>query len=119
GASGFLLKDTSSEELGAAIRAVHAGDAVLAPRVTSTLVKFVVRTPAADGHGALAGLTPREREVLRRIVEGASNEDIATTLFMTGNTVKTHIKSILSKLALPDRVHVVIWAYERGLVDAI
>ncbi|MFE6965921.1 response regulator [Agromyces sp. NPDC057679] len=117
GASGFLTKDASAEELAAAIRAVHAGDATLAPRATASLVDFVAKAPAApDPEALLAPLTARERDVLAELVVGASNDEIAERLYLTGNTVKTHVKAILAKLELPDRVHVVIWAYERGLV---
>lgn len=117
GASGFLTKDASAEELASAIRAVHAGDASLAPRATASLVDFVARAPAApDAEALLAPLTGRERDVLAELVVGASNDEIAERLYLTGNTVKTHVKAILAKLELPDRVHVVIWAYEHGLV---
>jgi DNA-binding NarL/FixJ family response regulator len=120
GASGFLTKDTSSDELAAAIRAVHAGDAVLAPRATASLVDFVARVPEPiDADLLLAPFTPRERDVLMLIMTGASNETIAERLYMTGNTVKTHIKAILAKLGLPDRVHVVIWGFENGLVGRV
>lgn len=116
GASGFLTKDASAEELAAAIRSVHGGDAMLAPRATASLLEFVARAPASgDAEALLAPLTAREREVLAELVTGASNDDIAARLYLTGNTVKTHIKAILAKLGLPDRVHVVIWAYEHGL----
>ncbi|MBT2498181.1 response regulator transcription factor [Agromyces sp. ISL-38] len=116
GASGFLTKDVSSDELAAAIGAVHAGDAVIAPRATATLVDFVAWAPgAADPEALLARFTAREREVLGELVTGASNEVIARRLFMTGNTVKTHVAAILAKLELPDRVHVVIWAFENGI----
>ncbi|MFF2275345.1 response regulator [Agromyces sp. NPDC058126] len=118
GASGFLTKDASAEELAAAIRAVHAGDATLAPRATASLVDFVAKAPAApDPEALLAPLTVRERDVLAELVVGASNDEIAERLYLTGNTVKTHVKAILAKLELPDRVHVVIWAYEHGLVS--
>jgi DNA-binding NarL/FixJ family response regulator len=116
GASGFLTKDASSDQLASAIRAVYAGDAVVAPRATASLVDFVARVPeAADPAVALARFTPRERDVLACLLTGASNEEIADRLYMTGNTVKTHVRSILAKLDLPDRVHVVIWGYEHGL----
>jgi DNA-binding NarL/FixJ family response regulator len=116
GASGFLTKDASSEELAAAIRSVQAGDAVIAPRATASLIEFVARVPeAVDPDILLAPFTRREREVLMLLLTGASNEAIAEQLFMTGNTVKTHVKSILAKLGLPDRVHVVIWGFENGL----
>ena len=118
GASGFLTKDASSDELAAAIRAVHAGDAVVAPRATASLLDFVARVPEmADPEGLLARFTPREREVLAEVLTGASNEVIGERLFLTANTVKTHIAAILAKLGLPDRVHVVIWAFEHGLGD--
>ena len=116
GASGFLTKDASSDELAAAIRAVHAGDAVVAPRATASLLDFVARAPEpADPEVLLARFTRRERDVLTEVLTGASNDVIADRLFLTGNTVKTHIASILAKLGLPDRVHVVIWAFENGL----
>lgn len=116
GASGFLTKDASSDELAAAIRAVHAGDAVVAPRATASLLDFVARAPEpVDPEVLLAPFTPRERDVLAQVLTGASNDLIAERLYLTGNTVKTHIASILAKLRLPDRVHVVIWAFENGL----
>ena len=116
GASGFLTKDASSDELAEAIRAVHAGDAVVAPRATASLLDFVARAPEpADPEVLLARFTRRERDVLTQVLTGASNDVIADRLFLTGNTVKTHIASILAKLGLPDRVHVVVWAFENGL----
>ena len=116
GAGGFLTKDASSDEIAAAIRAVHGGDAVLAPRATASLLDFVAQAPVpADPDSLLADLTPREREVFMQLVTGASNEQVAARLFLTGNTVKTHVKSILSKLDLADRVHVVVWAFEHGI----
>jgi DNA-binding NarL/FixJ family response regulator len=119
GASGFLLKDTSAEAIARAIRAVHAGDAVLAPRVTATVVDFVARASPSDPEAELDQFTSRERDVLRLLITGANNDDIGRALFMTGNTVKTHIKAILGKLGMPDRVHVVIWAYENGVVESV
>ncbi|WP_022894105.1 response regulator [Agromyces subbeticus] len=119
GAGGFLTKDASSDEIAAAIRAVHVGDAVLAPRATASLLDFVARAPAPhDAEQLLEGLTPREREVLMLLITGASNEQVAERLYLTGNTVKTHVRSILGKLDLPDRVHVVIWAFEHGIAGA-
>jgi DNA-binding NarL/FixJ family response regulator len=116
GASGFLTKDVSSEHLAAAVRAVHAGDAVIAPRATASLIDFVARVPEpADADVLLSPFTPRERDVLALLLTGASNESIAERLYMTANTVKTHVRSILAKLGLPDRVHVVIWGFENGL----
>ena len=118
GASGFLTKDASSDELAAAIRAVHAGDAVVAPRATASLIDFVARVPEpVDTEALLGRFTPRERDVLLAMLTGASNDVIADRLYLTGNTVKTHIKSILAKLGLPDRVHVVIWGFEHGLAQ--
>jgi len=118
GASGFLTKDASADELADAIRAVHAGDATLAPRATASLVDFVARAPEpSDAEALLEPFTARERDVLAQLVAGGSNDEIALRLHLTGNTVKTHVKAILAKLDLPDRVHVVIWAYERGLVS--
>lgn len=119
GAGGFLTKDASSDEIAAAIRAVHEGDAVLAPRATASILDFVARAPAPhDAEQLLEGLTPREREVLMLLITGASNEQVAERLYLTGNTVKTHVRSILGKLDLPDRVHVVIWAFEHGIAGA-
>ena len=118
GASGFLTKDASSDELAAAIRAVDGGDAVVAPRATASLIDFVARAPEpVDSEALLAPFTPRERDVLLAMLTGASNEVIADRLYLTANTVKTHIKSILAKLGLPDRVHVVIWGFEHGLAS--
>jgi len=119
GASGFLTKDASSDQLAAAIRSVHAGDAAISPRATASLVDFVARVPrVADPDALLEHLTPRERDVLHQLVTGATNDVIAERLDMSGNTVKTHVASILAKLALPDRVHVVIWAFENGVTGA-
>lgn len=121
GASGFLLKDTLPAALYDAVRAVADGDAVLTPRITRDLVdQFAARrdTPvlevAAGEH--LSSLTPRERDVFLSIAAGLSNAEIAASLFLTEATVKTHITRLLSKLQLRDRVQVVIYAYQRGLV---
>jgi DNA-binding NarL/FixJ family response regulator len=118
GASGFLLKDASAEDVLAAIRAVHAGDAVLAPSTTRRLIERVAPTlpgPSA-GPDPLEKLTDREREVLGRIARGDSNAEIAARLFLSEATVKTHVGRILTKLGLRDRVHAVVLAYEIGLV---
>ena len=89
---------------------------IVAPRATASLHDFVAQAPEpADPEVLLARLTRRERDVLTEVLTGASNDVIADRLFLTGNTVKTHIASILAKLGLPDRVHVVIWAFENGL----
>jgi DNA-binding NarL/FixJ family response regulator len=120
GASGFLLKDAPPADLLSAIRAVARGDAVVAPSTTKRLLASVAdrlpdpsgTTPADD----LALLTAREREVLVEVARGLSNAEIAQTLVLAEATVKTHIGRILSKLALRDRVHLVIYAYDHGLV---
>ncbi|MFD9719603.1 response regulator [Streptomyces sp. NPDC059076] len=119
GASGFLLKDVSPEQLVAAVRMVQSGDALLAPTITRRLIeRFADRTEvkAADAHPDLSGLTPRELEVLRLLATGLSNAELAERLFLSPTTVKTHIGRILSKLTLRDRVQAVILAYETGLI---
>ncbi|GEK79250.1 response regulator transcription factor [Agrococcus baldri] len=115
GASGFLTKDARPAELTAAIVAVAAGDAAVSPRATRTLLRHVHQQPVADAEAALEPLSPREREVLRELAAGASNDEVGRRLYLTTNTVKTHVKAILAKLGLPDRIHVVIWAYEHGV----
>jgi DNA-binding NarL/FixJ family response regulator len=121
GASGFLLKDARPEELLAAIRAVAAGDAAVSPRVTRRMIElFGAQLPGeAETTDAAAALTPREREILVAIGRGLSNTEIATELFLTESTVKTHVGRVLAKLALRDRVHAVIFAYEHGLLNGI
>ncbi len=122
GASGFLLKDAPPAELLSAIRAVAGGDAVLAPRVTRRLLEtFSHRLPDAgrpnrDGERRAAGLTARELEVLGLVAGGLSNAEIAERLFVTEATVKTHVGRVLAKLELRDRVQIVVFAYETGLV---
>ncbi|WP_309104818.1 response regulator transcription factor [Microbacterium sp.] len=117
GASGFLTKDASPAELADAAAAVAAGEQVLSPRATAALIGFVRDGgPPADPGEALAALSAREQEVARLLATGASNEQIAAALFLSPNTVKTHVKAVLAKLAVPDRVHVVIWAYENGVL---
>jgi DNA-binding NarL/FixJ family response regulator len=121
GASGFLLKDVPPEELLFAIRAVHCGDAVVAPSTTRRLIdRFAPMLPAGDGHAPpeLAGLTDREREVLILVAQGLSNAELARRLFVSEATVKTHVGRILAKLGLRDRVQAVVYAYENGLVRA-
>ncbi|HEX3833365.1 MAG TPA: response regulator transcription factor [Solirubrobacteraceae bacterium] len=120
GASGFLLKRTRPEQLLAAIHTVAAGDALLSPSVTRIVMEHVIQqpTPAIDETDRLAELTPREREVLALIARGLSNREIAATLVIEESTVKTHIKRILMKLHLRDRIHAVILAYETGLTQA-
>ncbi|WP_226343777.1 response regulator [Agilicoccus flavus] len=119
GAAGFLLKDAGPAELLAGIRAVHSGDAVVAPSATRRLLERVVpQLPesAASPDERLAALTEREREVLVAVGRGLTNAEIAATLFLAEATVKTHIGRILSKLALRDRVQMVVLAYETRLV---
>lgn len=135
GARGYLLKDVSAGDLLAAIRAVHRGDSPLQPSVAAKLVARLNHAPharAGDGLSAPDGaarpsgvrqtmpypgedLTEREREILRSIAHGASNREIGEALFITEGTVKNHVSSILSKLALRDRTQAALWARERGL----
>ncbi|GAA5705412.1 response regulator [Streptomyces avermitilis] len=120
GASGFLLKDVTPEQLTAAVRTVRAGDALLAPAITRRLVeRFTQRGTDTDAlHRDLASLTPRELEVLGLLARGLSNAELATRLHLAEATVKTHVARILAKLGLRDRVQAVIVAYETGLVSA-
>jgi DNA-binding NarL/FixJ family response regulator len=118
GASGFLLKDVRPEDLINGVRLVAAGEALLAPSVTRRLIsEFARRRPPAETQAAsLDLLTSREREVLELIARGQSNAEIAESLFLSENTVKTHVAHILEKLDLRDRVQAVIYAYETGVV---
>jgi DNA-binding NarL/FixJ family response regulator len=121
GASGFLLKDVPPEELLFAIRAVHSGDAVVAPSTTRRLLdRFVPMLPTGDARAAaeLDDLTERERQVLILVAQGLSNSELAQRLFVSEATVKTHVGRILAKLGLRDRVQAVVYAYENGLVRA-
>jgi DNA-binding NarL/FixJ family response regulator len=121
GASGFLLKDVPPEELLFAIRAVHSGDAVVAPSTTRRLIdRFAPMLPSGAEQlpPDLTGLTSREREVLTHIAQGLSNNEIAARLFVSEATVKTHVGRVLAKLSLRDRVQAVVFAYETGLVKA-
>ena len=123
GASGFVLKDVPPAELIGAIRAVAAGDAVVAPRVTRALLDRVsahlpdprAAVPASDT-AAVAALTDREREVFGEVARGLSNAEIAARLHLSEATVKTHITRVLAKLRLRDRVQMVIFAYEHHLL---
>lgn len=145
GASAFLLKDVAPEELVDAVRVVAAGDAVVAPRVTRRLLETYVRrgdpgaAPSAAtaartasgapsavappgvgqgdaGHKLLELLTPREHEILVALAAGRSNQEIASAFFVSEATVKTHVRRVLAKLALRDRVQAVVFAYEHGIV---
>lgn len=120
GAYGFLPKDSSPEDLAAAIRTVHAGEAVVAPRLLTRLISTYVRTPGAARPVPvdLGGLTPREVEVWRLIATGLDNAGIARALEISLSTVKNHITCIFDKLAVRDRAQAVIAAYESGLVRA-
>lgn len=142
GASAFLLKDVGADELVRAVRHVASGDAVVAPRVTQRLLEAFVRPgghhggehrpgeagqdgapatsgiPAVPAHvaGAIKELTPREREILGAMAAGKSNQEIASDFFVSEATVKTHVRRVLAKLALRDRVQAVVFAYEYGIV---
>jgi DNA-binding NarL/FixJ family response regulator len=116
GASGFLLKDTPPAEILTGIRTVAAGDGLLAPSVTRRLIATFADPPAAAP--ALAGVTPRECEVLVLIARGQSNTEIADQLRLGVGTVKTHVGRLLAKLAARDRAQLVVIAYETGLVSA-
>ncbi|HEY4277429.1 MAG TPA: response regulator transcription factor [Conexibacter sp.] len=123
GASGFLLKDAQPADLLSAIRAVASGDAVVAPSTTRRLLATLAdRIPPPAGAAAtqpqlqLDSLTPREREVLLAVARGLSNGEIADELVLSEATVKTHVGHILAKLRLRDRVQIVVFAYDRGLV---
>ncbi|MFE4973911.1 response regulator [Kitasatospora sp. NPDC056651] len=122
GASGFLLKDVPPTELVAAIRAVHGGDAVVAPTTTRRMIdRFaeVLPTPhSAPGSDVIGPLTEREREVFLLVAQGLSNGEIAARLVLSEATVKTHVGRILAKLGLRDRVQAVVLAYEAGLIRA-
>jgi DNA-binding NarL/FixJ family response regulator len=119
GASGFLLKDVPPDELLFAIRAVHSGDAVVAPSTTRRLIdQFAPMLPSGAAPPGLAELTDREREVLILLAHGLSNCEIAQRLVVSEATVKTHVGRILAKLGLRDRVQAVVYAYENGLVRA-
>ena len=120
GASGFLLKDAGPTELLAAIRAVHTGDAVVAPgptrRLLDRFLPLIESPPSDDDRSRLDVLTEREHEVLVAVGRGLNNTEIASSLFVAEATVKTHIGRILAKLGLRDRVQMVVLAYETGRV---
>jgi DNA-binding NarL/FixJ family response regulator len=117
GASGFLLKRTRPEELLGAIHTVAAGDSLLSPSVTRTVIDRMARQPAPQpgSNRLLEALTPREREVLELVARGLSNGEIASELVIEESTVKTHVKRILTKLRVRDRIQAVIFAYESGV----
>ena len=119
GAAGFLLKDAPPEDLLAAVRAVHSGDAVIAPSTTRRLLEqFADRFPGEQTAvpASLDELTEREREVLLEVARGHSNAEIAASLVLAEATVKTHVGRLLTKTGLRDRVQLVVLAYDTGLV---
>jgi DNA-binding NarL/FixJ family response regulator len=117
GASGFLLKRTRPEELLAAVHTIAAGDSMLSPSVTRRVIDRMAQQPAPKlvDQARLDALTPREREVLERIARGLSNREIAAAFAVEESTIRTHVKRILMKLELRDRIQAVIFAYETGL----
>ena len=115
GASGFLLKDAHPDQFLDAIRRIHAGESLFAPAILARLIEHYVNRPAVTGQ-RLDRLTERETEVLALVARGMSNTEIATALTISVKTVKTHIGSLLAKLHARDRSHLVITAYETGLV---
>ncbi|MFI0714536.1 response regulator [Streptomyces inhibens] len=119
GASGFLLKDASAEELAQAVRVVASGEALLAPNITKRLIaefSRVTRAPRPPLKDRVGGLTERETEVLSLIAQGLSNAEIAERLVVAEQTVKTHVSRILVKLGLRDRTQAAVYGYETGLV---
>jgi DNA-binding NarL/FixJ family response regulator len=119
GASGFLLKDVRPEQLAEAVRAVAAGDTLLAPAITRRLVEQYLRRPPPGARTplGLGELTDRELDVLRLVARGKSNQQIADTLFLGESTVKTHLTHLFAKLGLRDRAQAVVLAYESGLIQ--
>ncbi|WP_284576932.1 response regulator transcription factor [Streptomyces sp. 2P-4] len=118
GASGFLLKDASADQLAEAVRVVAAGEALLSPNITKRLITEFSRlgAPRAPSKARIAELTERETEVLALIAQGLSNAEIAARLVVAEQTVKTHVGRILVKLGLRDRTQAAVFAYETGLV---
>jgi len=118
GASGFVLKDDSPEQLLAAIRTVAAGDALLSPTVTKKVIKQFARHPRPAPPKELDELSDRERDVFRLMAKGLSNAEIGQELFISETTVKTHVTHILQKLNLRDRVQAVVLAHQTGIFEA-
>lgn len=118
GASSYLLKDASPDDLVEAIRAVHRGEARLHPDIARKLMEQVVHQAGPSRGAPVDDLTEREREVTRLVAQGRSNSEIAQALFISSKTVKTHISNILSKLGLQDRTQLAIYAIKHGLVDS-
>jgi DNA-binding NarL/FixJ family response regulator len=117
GASGFVLKDDSPEQLLAAIRTVASGEALLSPSVTKKVIKQFARRPRTEPPKELEELSERERDVFRLMAEGMSNGEIGEKLFISETTVKTHVGHILQKLGLRDRVQAVVLAYQTGIFE--
>ena len=118
GASGFVLKDDSPEQLIAAVRTVASGEALLSPAVTTRVIKKFVRTPHPDPPTEFEELSERERDVFRLMVDGRSNAEIAKELYISEATVKTHVTHVLQKLKVRDRVQAVVLAYQTGLIES-
>jgi DNA-binding NarL/FixJ family response regulator len=117
GASGFLVKDTEPAELIHAVRTVAAGDALLSPRATRSLIgEYATRAKPADLSPSLDRLTDREREVMGHVAAGLSNDEIAEHLYISPTTAKTHVSRAMTKLGARDRAQLVVYAYETGLV---
>jgi DNA-binding NarL/FixJ family response regulator len=117
GASGFVLKDDPPEQLIAALRTVAAGDALLSPAVTKSVIKKFAQLPRPVRPKAVDELTARELDIFRLIAEGLSNGEISERLFISDTTVKTHVTHILQKLGLRDRVQAVVLAYQTGIFE--
>lgn len=124
GASAFMLKDAQPEELVRAVQVVNAGESMVAPRMTARLVEEFINNTSTSNYALngiyksrLESLTPRERDTVEAIATGLSNSEIAERFFVSETTVKTHVRSILSKLDVRDRVQVVVFAYESGMVQ--
>jgi DNA-binding NarL/FixJ family response regulator len=116
GASGFLLKDATPDQILDAVRVVAAGEALLAPSVTRRLIGEFATRAQLRPPAQLRDLTPRERQVFELVAQGLSNAEIARTLYLAEQTVKTHVSAVLVKLSLRDRVQAVVLAYESGIV---
>ena len=119
GASGFVLKDSPPSELVHAVRVVAGGEVLLSPAITAKLIATYVQRHPDAGHRSerMQTLSPREMEVLRLVVDGKSNSEVAAVLVLTENTVKTHMTRIMQKLDVRDRVQAVVYAYESGFVQ--
>ena len=117
GASGFLLKDASGDQLASAVRTVAAGEALLAPAITRRLIEDFCRGPEPGTAASTAGrLSQRELDVVRLVAQGLSNAEIAARLYLSETTIKSHIARTLAKLGLRDRVQIAVFAYENGII---